>query len=214
MTFSVLTVCSANTCRSPLMTVTLERALFAEKFGGDVTVRSGGVNAVAGQPVCTDVVRLTRLRGTVSMVLEQHRSAPLTDAMIEDADLILTADRRLRSAVVKRARGLSIERTFTLREALQLVGTASRAVAGRTTDERLRNLTAQMNHSRGFTDLPGVERVAALSRPWRRLAVHTHDVPDAHEAPRAPHPLVHRLIVPAAEQLVAQLAAAAYAATR
>jgi protein-tyrosine phosphatase len=214
MTFSVLTVCSANTCRSPLMTLSLERALVAHQFAGNVVVRSGGLNAAGGQPACSEMARLTRSRGTLPMLLEQHRSVVVTDVMIDDADLILVADRSLRSAVVKRARPSSIERTFTLREAAQLAGTANPAVSGRTTDDRLRNMTAELNNSRGFTDLPAVERVAALSRPWRRLAVHTHDVPDAHEPPRAPHPLVHRLIVPAADQLISHLATAVLAASR
>jgi protein-tyrosine phosphatase len=214
MTFTVLTVCSANICRSPLMTITLERSLFSQRFGNDVIVHSGGANAAVGDPACAEIARLTRSNGMLSRVLELHRSRPLTDEMIESADLILAADRRLRSDVVKRARPMSFNRMFTLREAAQLAATACREVEGRTTDERLRSLTAQMNHCRGFIDLPAVERVAALSRPWRRIAVHTHDVPDAHSEPQAPHAVVHRLIVPAAEQLVACLATAAFGPTR
>jgi protein-tyrosine-phosphatase len=211
MTFTVLTVCSANICRSPLMTVSLERSLFAQRFGGDVVVRSGGVNAAVGEPVCQEIARLAQSHGLLSRVLELHRSTPLTREQIEGADLILAADRRLRSEVVKRARRpLSIDRTFTVREAAQLAAAACREVTGRTTDERLRSLTEQMNHSRGFTDLPAVEQLAALSRPWRRIAVHTHDVPDAHGDPQAPHPVVRRLIVQAAEQLAGHLAIAAF----
>ena len=210
MTFTVLTVCSANVCRSPLMTVSLERSLFGQRFGGDVIVRSGGVNAAAGEPACSEIARLARSNGMVSRVLELHRSRPLTDDLIESADLILAADRSLRSAVVKQAPPLSIDRTFTLREAAQLAARACREVKGRTTDERLRSLTMQMNHSRGFTDLPGVERISVLTRPWRRIPVHSHDVPDAHGEPQAPHSVVHRLIVPAAEQLVSHLAIAAF----
>ncbi len=146
----------------------------------------------------------------LSRVLELHRSTPLTDDLIERADLILAADRQLRSAIVKQARPLSIDRTFTLREAAQLAAQASREVKGRTIEERLRSLTMQMNHSRGFTDLPDIQRIADRSRPWRRISVHTHDVPDAHGEPQAPHSVVHRLIVPAADQLVGHLANAAF----
>jgi len=210
MTFTILVVCSANTCRSPLLTVALERALFSHRFGGDVAVRSGGVNAAVGEPACPEIARLARSNGLMPRVLELHRSMPLTDQLIERADLILAADRRLRSAVVKRARPLSINRTFTLREAAQLATAACQGVQGHTIDQRLRSLTVQMNHSRGFTDLPAVERVIAPSRPWRRISVHAHDVPDAHGEPQAPHTIVHRLIVPAAEQLIGHLATAAF----
>lgn len=210
MTFSILAVCSANTCRSPLMAVTLGRSLFDQQMAGDVVVRSGGVNAAEGEPACPEIARLNRANGVMSRVLGQHHSTPLTDQLIEQADLILAADRQLRAAVVKRVRPTSVDRTFTLREATQLAQAACREIKGRSIDERLRNLTAQMNHSRGFTDLPAVERVGTLTRPWRRVAVHTHDVPDAHGDPQAPHSVVHRLVVPAAEQLVGYLAIAAF----
>lgn len=214
MTFTVLTVCSANTCRSPLMTAILERSLLAQPFGINVTVSGSGVNAVPGQPVCPETARLARSNSLVSQALELHRSTPLTDDLIERADLILTADRRQRSDVVKRALPLSVNRTFTLREAAQLAATASREVPAGDPEERLRQRTAQLNHNRGFTDLPGVVRLAALSRPWRPIAVHTHDVPDAHGDPRAPHSVVHRLVVSAAEQLVAYLASTGQGANR
>lgn len=214
MTFTVLAVCSANTCRSPLITLTLQRSVFGQRFGGDVVVHSAGVNAAAGDPACPEITRLTTSNGMESRMLELHRARPLTDQLLEEADLIVAADRRLRSDVVKQARPQSLTRTFTLREAAQLAATACREVEGRTIEQRLRSLTEQMNHSRGFTDLPGVERVASISRPWRRLAVHTHDVPDAHAEPQAPHSVVQRLIVPAAEQLVACLATAAFGRSR
>ncbi|MDQ4054468.1 MAG: hypothetical protein M3237_17450 [Actinomycetota bacterium] len=214
MTFSILTVCAANTCRSPLITVSLERALFSHHLGGDVVVRSSGVNAAAGEPACRDIARLTKANGIVSRVLELHRSTPLTDELIERADLILAADRGLRSAVVRRGRAQSVDRTFTLREAAQLAAAACRGVEGHTTDQRLRSLTAQMNHSRGLTDVPAIERVAVITRPWRRISVHTHDVPDAHGDPQAPHATVRRLIVPTAEQLAGHLTSAAFGPSR
>lgn len=214
MTFTVLTVCSANTCRSPLMTVFLERSLLAQPFGINVRVGSCGVNALPGQPVCPETARLARSNSMVSQALDLHRSTPLTDDLIARADLILTADRQLRSEVVKRALPESVARTFTLREAAQLAATANSEVPAGSPEERLRQRTAQLNHSRGFTDLPAVVRLAALSRPWRSVAVHTHDVPDAHGDPRAPHSVVHRLVVSAAEQLVAYLASTAQGANR
>jgi protein-tyrosine phosphatase len=211
MTFTVLAVCAANVCRSPLMAVGLERAFLARGLGGDVVVLSAGVTAGTDAPVCPELERLTRSRGLPWLALGQHRSAPLTDRLIDRADLVLTADRSLRSEIVKRARPGATGRTFTLREAAELADATSFRVQGHTVDEQLRGLTAQMNHSRGFTDLPGVQRVVTRALPWRRLEVHTHDVPDAHEEPRAPHGLVCRLIVPATDHLAASLAHGAMA---
>jgi protein-tyrosine-phosphatase len=214
MTFTVLTVCSANTCRSPLMAGILERSLLAHPFGIHVQVTSCGVNATRGQPVCPDTARLARSNDLLWQVFERHRSAPLSDDLIAQADLILTADRQLRSDVVKRASPRSVARTFTLREAAQLAASATPDMQAEDPDERLRRRTAQLNLGRGLTGLPAVERLAALTRPWRPVAVHTHDVPDAHGDPRAPHSVVHRLVVPAAEQLIAFLASSAEAARR
>jgi protein-tyrosine phosphatase len=206
MTFMVLAVCAANVCRSPLMAVSLERSFFARGFAGDVVVHSAGVAATTGAAVCPEVERLTRSRGLPWLALGQHRSLPLTDQLIDRADLILTADRSLRSEIVKRARPGATGRTFTLREAAELADAASFRVQGHTMEEQLRSLTAQLNHTRGFIDLPGVERVATRALPWRRLEVHTHDVPDAHDEPRAPHGLVWRLTIPATDHLAASLA--------
>jgi protein-tyrosine phosphatase len=206
MTFTILAVCAANICRSPLVAVSLERSFLVQGLGGDVVVRSAGVSARPGRPVCADMARLTRSRSLPWLALGQHRSLPLTDQMIDDADLILTADRGLRSEIVKRGRPGSVARTFTLREAAELGDAASFHVEERALEEPLRSLSDQLNHSRGFIDLPGVERVAARTRPWRRLGVHTHDVPDAHDEPRAPHDLVFRLIVSTADRLAAALA--------
>ncbi|MCD4536333.1 hypothetical protein LRP67_19755 [Nocardioides sp. cx-169] len=206
MTFTVLTVCAANICRSPLMAICLERSFLARGFGGDVDVRSAGVSAAEGVGACPEVTRLTRSRGLPWLTLEQHRSRVLTDELIDRADLILTADRGLRSEIVKRARPGSIGRTFTLREAAELAEAVSFRVEERTMEGNLRTLTTQLHHSRGFIDLPRVQRLPTRSLPWRRLEVHTHDVPDAHEGARAPHGIVLRLTVPTADRLAATLA--------
>ncbi|MDP3894950.1 hypothetical protein [Nocardioides sp.] len=214
MTFTVLGVCAANICRSPLMALGLERSFLMRGFGGDVVVRSAGVSAAADEIACAEVARLAKARGLPSLVLEKHRAAPLTDQLIDGADLILAADRSVRSEIVKRGRPHSIERTFTLREAAQLAEAVSHRIEGRTIEERLRSLTMQMNHHRGFTDLPGVERVLTMTLPWRRLEVHTHDVPDAHGDVGAPHRLVFRLIIPTADRLAGSLSTGALAHLR
>lgn len=209
MTFTVLSVCAANICRSPWMAVSLERSFAMRGLAGDVVVRSAGVSAAAGEAVCPEITRLAAMHGVSSPRLEQHRSMLLDDELIDGADLILTADRSGRSDIVRRGRPQSSERTFTLREAAQLADAVAPRVRGHTLEDHLRSLCAQMNHSRGLTDLPGVERVATRQLPWRRLEVHTHDIPDSHGDPHAPHRLVFRLVPPTADQLVASLAVGA-----
>ncbi len=78
MTFTVLTVCSANVCRSPLMSVSLERSVFAQSFGGDVVVRSAGVTATAGEPACQEIARLA--------TVERHVVQGARAASIHPAD--------------------------------------------------------------------------------------------------------------------------------
>ena len=208
MTFTVLAVCAANVCRSPLVA-----ALLLQDLGGaaddDVWVTSAGVSAVDGQPMCRTMARLDLPDGRSPLleraVLEAHRSRRVTTDLVRGADLVLAADRHVRSEVVK-LEHRAADRTFTLREAAQLSNQAPFDVEGHTLSDRLRAMTDALNRSRGFAELPRVARVPVLAPPWRWPRVHAHDVPDAHLREQAPHRLVHDLAVRAAGQLAARVA--------
>jgi protein-tyrosine-phosphatase len=117
--FQMLIVCTGNICRSALAE-RLAWAYLDEALGADasaIQVRSAGTQAVVGSAVHPDsALVLTGLGGDpVGFAARQ-----LVDDMASDADLTLTMTRTHRRVVLNAApRALS--RTFTLREASDLV---------------------------------------------------------------------------------------------
>jgi protein-tyrosine-phosphatase len=84
-TFNILFVCTGNTCRSPLAEAIARREL--ERRGWThVQVASAGIAARAGDPASAHAARVAARHGTG---LAEHRSRPLTGAVVEWADLVL-----------------------------------------------------------------------------------------------------------------------------
>ena len=108
----VLTVCTGNICRSPF----LERALQAEldrSWGrGGIEVSSGGTGALAGQPMERQARALLEAQGYAA---HGFVARDLTSAMVADADLVLTATRAHRGAVMT-LHPKAVRYTFTFRE--------------------------------------------------------------------------------------------------
>lgn len=123
-TFSVLFVCTANICRSPMAEHMFQHALRGRLGRQDRwrwSVASAGTHAVRGA-VAHDLARAALHERGVPIEGAPARQATLT--MIEDADLILTAGRAQRSWIVERAPS-SVRRVATLRQF------ARQCVAGR-----------------------------------------------------------------------------------
>ncbi|GAB1642990.1 low molecular weight phosphatase family protein [Krasilnikovia sp. MM14-A1259] len=117
--FTVLFVCHANLCRSPLAERLARRAL-DDAFGaagGEVRVASAGTHAYAGSAMH---------RGSATVLAEcgidagGFASRPLQSSMVTEADLVLTAAREQRAACVSLAPG-ALGRTFTFRQFARLV---------------------------------------------------------------------------------------------
>lgn len=108
----ILTVCTGNVCRSPLVERLLQRS-FDEAFGsGAVTVASAGTGPLVDAPMderSADI--LQELGGDPA----GHLGRRITPAMVEEAALILTATRDHRRAVVQLS-PRALRRTFTVRE--------------------------------------------------------------------------------------------------
>jgi len=119
-TLRILTVCSHNRTRSVMMAAML-RSMLAERLGdGSVQIRSSGFGPV-DLPAIDDAIDAMRRRG---LDVSGHRSSMTTAALVDGADLILTAER---DHVVNIA-ALSPEafrRTMTLPEFLALAVTGS-----------------------------------------------------------------------------------------
>ncbi|TVP54406.1 MAG: low molecular weight protein arginine phosphatase [Gemmatimonadales bacterium] len=84
--FRILFVCTGNTCRSP-MAEAIARAALRDRGWDHVTVESAGVAAFPGAPISGGAVRAAARHG---IELDHHRSSPLTEARVEDSNLILT----------------------------------------------------------------------------------------------------------------------------
>jgi protein-tyrosine-phosphatase len=84
---SILIVCTANICRSPMAEALLRRKLAEEQVSGTWRVSSAGTWAEDGYPASENGVRVMAERG---LDTSQHRSRAVTEAMLEGADLVLT----------------------------------------------------------------------------------------------------------------------------
>jgi len=109
----ILVVCTGNVCRSPY----IHLRLAAELGEVGVEVASAGTGALVGRPVDPGSVALLDAVGVDSSAF---RARQLTVDMIEDADLVLTATRAHRRAVVQEA-PLGLRKTFALVDFADLV---------------------------------------------------------------------------------------------
>ncbi len=82
---NILIVCTANICRSPVVEALLKQRLDQQGYG-DWQVVSAGTWALNGQPASrfsVDVLADRRID------ISQHRSSPISDELMDWADLIL-----------------------------------------------------------------------------------------------------------------------------
>jgi low molecular weight protein-tyrosine phosphatase len=118
-TFSILTVCTGNVCRSPAV----ER-LLASKLGPTVSVASAGTHALVGHPISEPMAVLLRNSGVEDVPFEARR---LSEQMLREADLVLPLTRAQRGLVVDLWPAV-VRRTFTLREFARLLDQVNRSV--------------------------------------------------------------------------------------
>lgn len=91
---SVLFVCSANICRSPMA-----MGLLIARVGADLAdwrIESSGIWAQPGLPPAANTLEVLQARG---VDLSDYTSRPITREMIEDIHLILTMERNHREAL-------------------------------------------------------------------------------------------------------------------
>lgn len=113
-TFSIVTVCTGNICRSPLAE-SLMRARLQARLGKSaqmIHISSAGTGALVGHPMDEDAAAALAGFGCGA---DQHRGRALDQAVVAGADLVLTATRDHRAATV-RLLPRATRKTFTLRE--------------------------------------------------------------------------------------------------
>lgn len=176
---SVLAVCAANVCRSPVIAYLASRRLRPAGFVTPPSFASAGASARGNVAVCHTM--RSRLAGSPGWdaLATGHRSARLTESDVENAELILAATADERGAVAL-LRPDARTRTFTLLEAAAL---AEHAVARgfRGVAVEIAAIAETMNAQRGRIEPPEPGR-------WQRLRGRRadFDIPDAHTS-RARH---------------------------
>ncbi len=101
----VLFVCSGNTCRSP-MAEAIARVLLAERGTDGVDLASAGTGAATGLPATLEAQQAVAALGGD---LSGHRSQPLTQALVANADRIFVMTDRHRQAVLALAADAAVE---------------------------------------------------------------------------------------------------------
>jgi protein-tyrosine phosphatase len=121
--FTILVVCTGNICRSPVA----ERLLRAqsEALGLPVLVHSAGTQSMVGHDMTPEAAHLAAHYGADPAT---HRSQQLTEQLITDADLILTATREHRSKVVS-LHPRAARYTYTLNQFARLLPAAVESIS-------------------------------------------------------------------------------------
>jgi protein-tyrosine phosphatase len=157
--FSILVVCTGNICRSPIAEQLL-RARFAAS-GLDVTVSSAGTGALVGASMTPEAAQLSMNYGGVP---SSHRARELTETLVANADLVLTATRDHRQAVATLHPRAS-RHTYTL--AQSDAGATALADSG-PLHRRLTALVDQVAESRGFAPPPAHAEAEDIPDPYRQ----------------------------------------------
>lgn len=111
--FRILLVCSANLCRSPMTEYLLSAAL-SQRWGvaqAGWVIESVGVNAQPDLPIHPRAAAALLSRGIDASAFRSRR---MSEKAVDSADLVLTASRDHRAAVVTKCPD-AVHRTFTLR---------------------------------------------------------------------------------------------------
>jgi len=171
--FVILSICTANICRSPVAAAVLRGEL--ADATGDFRVQSAGVRGLDGSPMdARAAAALRRWRYPVG----EFRARTITAAMCESADLVLTATRTQRSAVLEMA-PRALRRTFTL---LEFEHGAQTGTMPHEPPARTAELVARVAATRGNIDIDQYdvldpfpesgERFDAILQQVRTAAVH------------------------------------------
>jgi protein-tyrosine phosphatase len=199
MTFSILSVCTGNICRSPVAELILAHALapFA-----DVQVESAGTGALVGSVVPEQAQRLAATRGIDASA---HRARQIDVGMIRGADLIVAMSRDHRRLIVETLPA-SMRRAFTLRELARIADElehglpdAVTTAGARTPEDGMRAAVSYAAALRGTVPPPASPEEFDIVDPYRR--------------PDEVYALSFEELSPAADRVAAFLAAGARAAS-
>ncbi len=84
--YTILVVCTGNTCRSPMVHGLLSKMVSDERLS-HVQIKSAGTGTLDGYPASTNSVLAVERDG---IDISDHHSTELTPELIDEADIILT----------------------------------------------------------------------------------------------------------------------------
>ncbi|HEV2891660.1 MAG TPA: protein-tyrosine-phosphatase [Frankiaceae bacterium] len=177
MTFDLLFVCTGNICRSPTAELLAATRLPAEHF----RVHSAGTYGLEGYGIEPGAARELTALGIDSAAFRARR---LTPELVRDADLVLTATREHRSAVVT-LDPKALPRTFTMRELARLLDHVE-VPAGDDPADRARALVAAVAAARGRHPAPDPRDEDVADPYGRGEAAYAAAIEDITEALRRP----------------------------
>lgn len=149
---NILTVCTGNICRSPLV----EYFLKQELADLDVTVTSAGTRARDGMAMPHAAVETATAMGIVAPLDAEHRARLLTPTHLNNVDLALPLAREHRREIVELSPA-QLRKTFTVRE-------FSRLAAGISDAELLSEIPEASGDSRPSEVMSGFLAVLAARR--------------------------------------------------
>lgn len=109
----ILLVCTGNTCRSSMAEAILKQLINERKeIFGDIEISSAGTYAVEGGKASPQAIVVMQEWG---ISLENHRSTPVTEQLVEESDLILTMTMNHKRALLYMLPEAE-DKVFTLKE--------------------------------------------------------------------------------------------------
>jgi protein-tyrosine phosphatase len=161
-TFRLLYVCTGNVCRSPGAEI-LTRHLLRGRLGGReasrIEVASAGVRAVAGAPMHPDSrAALSPWALDIDHWSGDFRARQLSAGIVRNADLVLTATPRHRSAVLEEFPEM-LGVVFSLREFARLVSAVDTTMLPPDLVKRARAAVEAARAQRGMVPADGDDRI-------------------------------------------------------
>ncbi|HEU5003752.1 MAG TPA: hypothetical protein VFW71_13390 [Actinomycetota bacterium] len=160
---TVLFVCTANQCRSPMAVLFARQALAQRE--PQVQVMGAGTSAAGARPVTPATAKVMARRG---LDASAHRSSGILEALSPEPDLVIGLAREHARTVVEE-RPEMFPKTFTLKD---LVRRATDA-GPRGHNEDLASYLSRLGAGRGFSSLAGWAATDEVADPvGQPLAAH------------------------------------------
>ncbi|MCL8026263.1 adenylyl-sulfate kinase [Nocardioides bruguierae] len=166
---NVLMVCTANICRSPFM-----QLLGQHLAGDDLVIRSAGTMGFDASEMDETMASTLVARGVSEQAIADFRSQPVTRQLVEQADLVLTAEARHRQVILDE-NPAAFRKVFSLGQFVQ----AAEASSGLTGAELLAAVATKRGAASADLDVAdpyrrgpeAAEQAAQLIEGWLRTAV-------------------------------------------